>query len=79
MIAKCDTTANDVPVQIQGFPTLILFKADTNEEIPYDGDRSLDSLIAFLKENAANGKDIKVESDAASAPADSDEDEGGEL
>jgi thiol-disulfide isomerase/thioredoxin len=38
VVAKLDGTANEVDgVQIQGFPTLILFKKDTNEQVPYTG------------------------------------------
>jgi len=38
VIAKVDSTANEVDgVNIQGFPTLILFKKDTNEEVTYTG------------------------------------------
>ena len=62
IIAKMDGTANDVPtkfnIQIQGFPTLKLFRAD-NKVVDYEGDRSLADLVRFLKKNAANGKFIK--------------------
>jgi hypothetical protein len=38
LIAKVDATANEVDgVQIQGFPTLILFKKETNEQVVYTG------------------------------------------
>ena len=38
LIAKIDGTANEVDgVQIMGFPTLILFKKETNEEVIYSG------------------------------------------
>ena len=62
VIAKMDGTTNDlpsdVPFQIQGFPTLKLFKAKTGEVISYEGDRSLNSLIAFVKENAHFGSEV---------------------
>ena len=62
IIAKMDGTANDVPtkfnIQIQGFPTLKLFRAD-NKVVDYEGDRSLADLVRFLKKNAVNGKFIK--------------------
>ncbi|KAI8907856.1 thioredoxin-like protein [Gorgonomyces haynaldii] len=63
VIAKMDATTNDLPqeagLEIQGFPTLALFKAGTNELVKYDGgDRSLESLVAFVKANAANGSDL---------------------
>ncbi len=38
VIAKLDGTANEVEgVEIQGFPTLILFKKETNEQVVYTG------------------------------------------
>ncbi|OZJ06278.1 hypothetical protein BZG36_00778 [Bifiguratus adelaidae] len=64
VIAKMDATENDlparVPFQIQGFPTLKLFKAGKDKEIvDYNGDRSYDDLINFLKTNSENGVTIE--------------------
>ncbi len=40
VIAKMDATANEVEeVQVQGFPTLKLFKKETNEVVDYDGEQ----------------------------------------
>jgi protein disulfide-isomerase A1 len=64
VIAKMDHTANDfadVQIDIQGYPTLALVTAKDNKVVMYEGDRSLKSFQAFLKQNASNGKDIKVE------------------
>ncbi|KAJ3037567.1 protein disulfide-isomerase precursor [Rhizophlyctis rosea] len=65
VIAKMDATENDLPAdapfQIQGFPTLKLIKAETNEVVNYEGDRSLESLAKFLKENAVHGEEVEVE------------------
>lgn len=62
VIAKMDATANDLPsntpFQISGFPTLKLFQAKTGKVIHYEGDRSLNSLIAFVKENAHYGSEV---------------------
>ncbi|KAJ1565207.1 protein disulfide-isomerase precursor, partial [Nowakowskiella sp. JEL0078] len=56
VIAKIDATENDLPTdspfRIQGFPTLKLFKAETNEIVDYSGDRSEEDLLKFIKENA---------------------------
>jgi hypothetical protein len=56
VIAKMDSTENDIPAsagyEVEGFPTLKLIKAETNEVVDYEGDRSMDSLFEFLKENA---------------------------
>jgi len=55
VIAKMDTTANDVDaISIQGFPTLKLFKAGSEEIVDYNDARELDSMIAFLEKNAAS-------------------------
>jgi len=63
-IAKMDATENDIPpksgFQIEGFPTIKLFKAGSNEIVEYNGDRSLEDLAQFLKDNASNGATIEV-------------------
>jgi len=56
VIAKCDATANDVDpkYEIKGFPTLKLFKSGADKTpIDYNGDRSLESLIEFVRSNVA--------------------------
>lgn len=51
-IAKIDATANDVPEEIQGFPTIKLFAAGAKTEpITYSGSRTIEDLAAFVKEN----------------------------
>merc|ERR1712226_821009 len=51
VIAKMDSTANEVAdVAISGFPTLKLFKKDTNEILEYSGARELDNLVKFIEE-----------------------------
>ncbi|KAI0375634.1 protein disulfide isomerase [Pilatotrama ljubarskyi] len=63
-IAKMEATENDlpptVPFRISGFPTLKFKKAGSRDFIDYDGDRSLESLIAFVEENAKNPLDPNV-------------------
>lgn len=55
VIAKIDATANDVDPSygIRGFPTLKFFPAN-NKKAPtdYNGDRSLEDLKQFVKNNA---------------------------
>ena len=50
-----ETPENDlppsVPFRVASFPTLKLKLAGTNEWIDYEGDRSLESLIAFVDEH----------------------------
>lgn len=51
-IAKVDATANDVPDEVQGFPTIKLFPAGGKAEpITYSGSRTIEDLAAFVKEN----------------------------
>lgn len=55
VIAKIDATANDVEgVDIEGFPTIKFWRADHKEEpLDYDGDRDVDSFVAWLDDKAA--------------------------
>lgn len=57
VIAKMDATENDIPSsspfkQIQGFPTLVLFKSGSNEFVQYEGQRTLDALVSFVETNS---------------------------
>ncbi|EIM88466.1 disulfide isomerase [Stereum hirsutum FP-91666 SS1] len=58
LIAKMEATENDlpasVPFRVAGFPTIKFKPAGSRDFIDYDGDRSLESLIAFVEENAKN-------------------------
>jgi len=58
IIAKIDAPENDLPptlpFRVAGFPTLKFKPAGSKDWIDYDGDRSLESLIAFVNENAKN-------------------------
>lgn len=71
-IAKMEATENDippsVPFRVTGFPTLKFKKAGSHEFIDYDGDRSLESLIAFVEENAQNPLDASVPFGNATPP-----------
>lgn len=52
IIAKVDATANDVPDEIQGFPTIKLFPAGAKgEPITYQGSRTIEDLAKFVAEN----------------------------
>jgi len=59
VIAKIDATVNDVDPKlgIRGFPTVKFFPAgEENKSNPmdYDGDRSKESILAFVKEHSKN-------------------------
>lgn len=49
---------NDIPpsagIRVTSYPTLKFKKAGSRELLDYDGDRSLENLIAFVTENAVN-------------------------
>lgn len=69
-IAKVDATANDVPDEIGGFPTIKLYAAGAKTSpIEYSGDRSVEDLAKFVKEKGKYGVDAY-----ASKPAAKDED-----
>jgi len=71
-IAKVDATANDVPDEIQGFPTIKLFKAgDKTNPITYSGSRSIEDLIKFVKENGKHAVEVAYDEEAAEAKPES--------
>jgi len=67
-IAKVDATLNDVPDEIQGFPTIKLYKAgDKKNAITYSGSRSIEDLIKFVKENGKHAVEVTYEEEPAEA------------
>jgi protein disulfide-isomerase A1 len=66
VIAKMEAQENDLPssapFRVAGFPTLKFKPAGGKEFLEYDGDRSLESLIAFVEENAKNNLHPEVPS-----------------
>ena len=65
-IAKIDATANDVPDDISGFPTIKLFKAGSKDEpIEYSGARSVEALAEFVRDNGIHKVAIPEEEAAA--------------
>lgn len=66
-VAKVDATANDVPDDISGFPTIKLFPAGAKDSpVDYSGSRTVEDLAKFIQEN---GK-YKVDANAEAAKVD---------
>lgn len=49
-----------VPFRVSGFPTIKFKPAGSRDFIDYEGDRSLESLVAFVEEHAKNSLEIPV-------------------
>jgi len=74
-IAKVDATANDVPDEISGFPTIKLFAAGKKDApLTYQGSRTVEDLAAFIKDNGSHGVDA-----LAHAAAGDDEDRASDM
>jgi len=67
-VAKVDATMNDVPDEIQGFPTIKLYKAgDKKNPVTYSGSRSIEDLIKFVKENGKYEVEVVYEEEIEEA------------
>lgn len=59
-----EATENDLPpslpFRISGFPTLKFKPAGSKEFLDYEGDRTLESLVSYVEENAKNSLEAKV-------------------
>ena len=72
VIAKVDATANDVPDEIQGFPTLKLYPAGAKDKaVTFSGAREVEDLIKFIAEEGKYKASIAVDvvEEASSADA----------
>ncbi|KAF5516927.1 Protein disulfide-isomerase [Colletotrichum siamense] len=66
VIAKVDATANDVPDEIQGFPTIKLYPAGAKKDaVTYSGSRSVEDLIEFIKENGKYKAEVSIKEEGA--------------
>jgi protein disulfide-isomerase A1 len=71
VIAKVDSTENDTPAKVEGFPTLIFYPAgDKKNPITFEGDRSVEAMAEFINEKrksapaaaaAATGEELHEE------------------
>ncbi|KAH0554399.1 protein disulfide-isomerase [Cotesia glomerata] len=57
VIAKMDATANELDtINIKSFPTIILYKKETNEAVEYNGERTLEGLAKFIDSDGVYGQ-----------------------
>lgn len=69
-IAKVDATLNDVPDEIQGFPTIKLFPAGSKAApITYSGDRTIEDLAKFVAENGKHKVEVVIPIEDVETPA----------
>ena len=55
VIAKIDATANDVPDEIKGFPTIKLYAAGKKDSpIEYSGPRTIESFVEFIEKESTH-------------------------
>ncbi|KAL8982191.1 MAG: hypothetical protein Q9177_005345 [Variospora cf. flavescens] len=81
VIAKVDATANDIPDEISGFPTIKLFPAGAKDSpITYSGSRTIEDLANFVKENGKYKVDVYEGKGSGSTETelDGEDDEEGE-
>lgn len=82
---KLEATENDlpasVPFRISGFPTLKFKPAGSREFLDYNGDRELESLIAYVEEHAKNSLKpaVKIPEDESQATFEAPRDAHDEL
>ncbi len=52
-----DATVNELEdIKIASFPTITLYKAETNEAVEYNGERTLEGLSKFIDSDGAYGE-----------------------
>jgi protein disulfide-isomerase A1 len=64
VIAKIDATANDVPDEIAGFPTIKLYPAGAKDSpVEYSGSRTIEDLANFVRDSGKYKVDAYVPED----------------
>jgi len=55
VIAEMDSTANEVDeVEITGFPTIIFYPSNDKAGVKYDGERTTEGFIDYLREHTSD-------------------------
>lgn len=58
VVAKLDHTANEVPLDIRGYPTIKLFPAGKKDApVDFNSARTLEELVAFIRDKGTHGID----------------------
>lgn len=72
VIAKIDATANELEhTTIVNYPTIKLFKKESNEVVDYNGERTLEGLTKFIESGGVEGQgppDVKEEEEEEDLP-----------
>lgn len=77
VIAKMDGTTNEhSSINIEGFPSIKLFKTETNEVVDFDGERTVKGMVEFLEKQT--GKDLGSSSIKNEEPSQQEGQEEGE-
>ncbi|KAJ2900437.1 protein disulfide-isomerase precursor [Coemansia aciculifera] len=58
VIARMNGAVNDIPsndpaLSIPGYPTIVMIRAEDNKVVEYEGDRSLESFVEFVRTHSA--------------------------
>ncbi|XP_054713407.1 protein disulfide-isomerase-like isoform X1 [Uloborus diversus] len=62
VIAKMDATTNELEhTKITSFPTIKLYKKESNEVVDYNGERTLEGLSRFIESGGVDGASVKEE------------------
>jgi len=65
VIAKVDSTENEIDgVDIEGFPTLIMFKKGDNEKVDFVGKRDFESIVKFIETGEQEEAEEEEEDDS---------------
>lgn len=59
MVGYCDVGKNDMnEFEFRYVPTVLLYKAGERTSVPYNGEKSLESLVAFIRDGGGLGVDL---------------------
>lgn len=57
VVAKMDATVNEMPhTRVRSFPTIRMYKKESNEQVEYNGERTLEGIIKFLDTDGVYGQ-----------------------